>query len=237
MATSCGDFDRGWNDLLDRRGAPAPGAEAALAAHAAACPSCRDRAAGFEALRLALADRALAPAAPADPALTARILDAWRAEVAAPAGRPFRPTLAPLARAAAAALVLALGLGLLLRGGRIAPPAPAGPPPLAGAAPARPLAETLADATAATLDLARETSAPAARLGRLVLASAGPGPVAAAGPDLPVALPASVVPSAEVMESVGAGLRPLSGSARHAFGFLLGPAAVPPSPAPAPPDA
>jgi hypothetical protein len=237
MATPCRDFDRRWNRLLDRRDPPPAGpdlhadGDADLAAHAAHCPRCRARAAGYDALRLALDERARAAPEPAAPALTARILDAWRAEAAAAEAAAIASRTRPILRAAAlaAALALAIGLGLLSRGPRRPDPAPA---VTAAARPTavRPLAESLADATAATLDLARETSAPAARLGRLVLASAAPAgepdPAAEA-----LALPISMAPSAEVLESVGDGLRPLSGSARRAFGFLLGPATAPTRPA------
>jgi hypothetical protein len=78
----------------------------------------------------------------------------------------------------------------------------------------------VADATAATWDLARETSAPAARIGREVVSSsafAETGTLALPVPALPFVLPA-------VGDEVQRGVNPLSGSARHAFGFLLGPA-------------
>src|SRR5205823_4557641 len=80
----------------------------------------------------------------------------------------FRPAVW---RAAAAALLLISALGVrswLLptdpANGPIAQQAPARPP-----APTRPLADSWAVATEATLDLAWETSAPAARVGREVL--------------------------------------------------------------------
>jgi len=83
------------------------------------------------------------------------------------------------------------------------------------------LAGALADAASSTLELARETSAPAGRVGRAVFASAS-----ASLPDAETPAPdVSVVPNSRVLRSVGgrvgAGVRPLSGSARNAFGFLL----------------
>ncbi len=111
--------------------------------------------------------------------------------------------------------------------------------------PSRSFNRALADATSATWDLARSASEPAARLGREVLDPGGepgsspPGAVATAasdGRDEGIARLVSVpVPSFEplapeasaVIQQVGdqlsAGVRPLSSTARHAFGFLLGP--------------
>ena len=83
----------------------------------------------------------------------------------------------------------------------------------------RPITESLAEATSATLSLARETSAPAARVGKQVLASA-----TLPKADWPVEMPTRAEP-AEVLQSVGSrveeGVRPLSGAARSAFSFLL----------------
>jgi hypothetical protein len=91
------------------------------------------------------------------------------------------------------------------------------------APPPRPLLESVADATSATLALARETSAPAARIGREVLSSAN-----LSSTDWTVSLPSNE--AGNVLQSVGsqveAGVRPLSGTARSAFGFLL-PAVAP----------
>lgn len=220
MAMPCHEFDERWNVLLDGRGTPSPEIEADLTAHAASCPSCRDRAAGYETLRHQLGAWGAGESAPASPALTDRILDAWGLETTATDRRiPFR-CLSMRGWSVAAAVLLAAGIGLLLRSG---PTGETGVPPLGAPSPhnaARPLSESLATATAATLDLARETSGPAARLGRLMLASAS-NTEAAPEP----APPESAASSSAMLESVEAGLRPISGSARNAFGFLLGPAA------------
>ena len=96
----------------------------------------------------------------------------------------------------------------------------------------RPLGTALADATEATIDLAREASAPAARIGREILdldnlmdsvTIKGPAPIAedSTASDL----------IQNVGQRVNASVRPISGSARHAFSFLLGPL---PGPDPAP---
>ena len=108
------------------------------------------------------------------------------------------------------------------------------------------LNRALAEATSATWDLARSTSEPAARIGRDVLdATSGSEPgviekasrATSASPrdssegmaSLSIAVP-SLDPLAPdtsaVLQQVGgqlsAGVRPLSSTARHAFGFLLG---------------
>lgn len=102
----------------------------------------------------------------------------------------------------------------------------------------------LADATSATWDLARSASEPAARLGREVLAdddderASRPGSAAPmtsahraeglASLSVPVPSLEPLAPdAAAVLQQVGdrlsAGVRPLSSTARQAFGFLLGP--------------
>jgi hypothetical protein len=110
-----------------------------------------------------------------------------------------------------------------------------------GAPDAQVLREALADATMATWDLARTTSEPAARLGREVLGATTQPPdqagadswVTAATPFNLVSL-ASVLrsdaqsfPGAALLQDLGDGLaasvRPLSSSARQAFGFLRTP--------------
>jgi hypothetical protein len=103
-----------------------------------------------------------------------------------------------------------------------------GPPPsnrIDARNPSR-LDEALAEATSASWDLARETSAPAARIGRQLLGAAAlPEPGAAWLP------PVAVGPVRGVWKTVGdrieAGVRPLSGVTRQAFGFLIDPATQP----------
>ena len=101
----------------------------------------------------------------------------------------------------------------------------------------------MAEATAATWDLARSASEPAARISRQVLDAATQ---ADHDPSLPTLTPAwepnaagALVPSLaalapdtaaaetalqQVGDHLATGVRPLSDTARHAFGFLLGPA-------------
>jgi hypothetical protein len=103
------------------------------------------------------------------------------------------------------------------------------------------LREALADATEATWDLARTTSEPAARLGREVLGAtaqtsdhdapgpSGPGSMAFNLVSFPSVLrsDAQSAPGTALLQDLGDGLaasvRPLSTSARQAFGFLRTP--------------
>lgn len=213
---NCRDFEALWNERLDRRGAVASDADAALDAHAAVCPACRAKAARFQLLGQALA--CLTPVeAPAD--LTERCLWAVQTRPAARSGSaPWLRRLAvPLAAAACLAVVARF----------VWPPARPAPAPDVVTQPDREadsLPDALADATAATWELALDASAPAARIGRDVLDATVDSELAdGALPSPSVGGTASEVLN-EVGERVNAGVRPLSGSARHAFGFLLGPA-------------
>ena len=171
-----------------------------------------------------------------------------------PLGRLARATLAALAATAAA-----IAIGLTTAESCHGPNATERPTGRAAYHPRRPRhdSETIADAralnmalseaTAATWDLARSASEPAARISRQVLD-------AATGPDRSPAQPASVTGSGSVAATVSVpsldslapdtaaagamlqqvgdrltnGVRPLSDTARHAFGFLLGTALAKP---------
>jgi hypothetical protein len=100
---------------------------------------------------------------------------------------------------------------------------------------ARALNEAVAGATEATLDLARSASEPAARISLQVLgaatdpeldrSAAGPGANAPAVPSLGSLAPDSATAAAALLhvgDHIAAGVHPLSTTARHAFGFLLG---------------
>jgi hypothetical protein len=213
---NCRDTERLWNELLDARDTPRPDLESALDAHARACPACTAVASRYRALRLAL--DALPPPLTAPAESVARVV---RAVEAAPPAEviPYRrPTLTAragwIATAAAAAIVVAIGLWRVPPG-RQARLADAPMPPPAATS----LASALADATSATLELARDASAPAGRVGRAVLASAALP--AAEPPELDMAVGPTAAVIQSVGDRVGAGVRPLSGSAQRAFGFLL----------------
>jgi hypothetical protein len=107
-----------------------------------------------------------------------------------------------------------------------------------------PLDRALSEATSATWDLARSATEPAARIGREMLDASAPAGdrsvdrVASAEPDeglagLSISVPnldllgSDADPASAIIEQVGgqlsAGIKPLSSTARHAFGFLFGP--------------
>lgn len=210
----CRDFERLWNERIDAREAEMDGA---LEAHAASCAPCRALTARYQTLLHVLRAAGPPPAAPAE--FADRFLRSLDRSRPLPL-RNKRPWQAVLPVAVAAALLM-----VVLFNRRTEPPlaqrtklpAPRGVKPIDPQS----LSDALALARSATLDLARETSAPAARIGREVLGAASL-PEAATLP-----LPESVPPSADVLQSVGdrvsAGVRPLSGTARHAFGFLFSP--------------
>jgi hypothetical protein len=227
----CRDFKRLLDEQLDARHAASPEVERALESHGSACPACQAEALRYQTLRQAIAAWASPPAAPAD--FAERFLDHWEhagsavEEAAPPWIVKFRPAQVTLAAAAAASLLLAVLLGVR-SGWRAWPSRPGGAPPaVARAIDPGAFSDALAAATSATWDLARATSAPAARVGLDVLDATELSETTAS-------LSLSVEPgsASEVFQDVGErvneGVRPLSGTARNAFGFLLGPALPPP---------
>lgn len=224
--TTCDDLDRAWNALLDA-GPAGAGLAPPLLDHAAGCPRCRAASARFERLGAALGQ--LAPPAPPGPGARARFL---RAAEDAGYARPKPAPLVPRRTWLVAASVAAAAAWLGFRHGGPAGPAPH-PAPAHRVVPIQ-LAVAWSDARSATLDLARGVSAPAARIGLgvldLDLAADRPGePDADADGPEPAAAP-------DLLQSIGdrldRGARPLSGSARRAFGFLI----PDPGPDPAPGD-
>ena len=203
----CRTFEQALQDELD--GLPI---SPIVAEHAASCPSCEALAARYRGLAGAI--RAGSP--PSPPAgLADRVLAAYERGPSAPriAGRvDWRGSR--WARWMAAAVVLAAGLGVW----RLSTPRA-----LLEIRPrnelvrieAHGLSKSLARATSATIRLAEETSAPAARLGRLLLASASVPESGAAETSRGDGFLRSVP------GRVASGVEPLSGAARRAFGFLL----------------
>ncbi|MDR3636781.1 MAG: hypothetical protein P4L84_23455 [Isosphaeraceae bacterium] len=214
---NCQDFEALWNERLDRRDAVPPDVEYALEKHATECPECRARGARFLLLSHAIGNL---PSVRPSAAFVDDCMTALRRPALLPSGGRavwLRRLAAPLAAAACLTLIVLVGL-------RQAGPAR---PPQA-VAPAVPDAtsfpDALADATSATWQLALEASAPAARIGRDVLDSAVDQDPSATRALLPSATSTASGMLQTVGERVNEGVRPLSGSARHAFGFLLGPA-------------
>ncbi len=215
---NCRDFDRTWNDRLDARREPPEAERLALEAHAATCPACQALAVRYRTLRQAIVALGPPPAVPAG--FADRCLERLDIAEAGPTSRAPALRAWSIAIAMAASLLVAVLLANRSdRGGR-AEPGPAPPPSVASVAPL-PLTDALAEATSAGWDLARHASAPAARIGRQVFDSAS-----VRLPSTTFASPVRVRPVSGVLQSVeervNAGVRPLSGSARRAFGFLLG---------------
>lgn len=222
---TCDDFEPLVNAQLDARGLAAPELDEALTAHAAICSRCRALDHRYRALRRALDARR--PAPPPPDSLVARILDAHEAESIRLARVASRSTATRRWAAAAAVLALAVGASLLRPwAGRVRTPEPQialepRPMELRPMPTPSPLSEALAEATAATLELALETSGPAARVGRGVLASAAVSRAQFTAPATADGAPADRLQSLE--DGGTEGVRPLSGSARNAFRFLLPP--------------
>ncbi len=233
---NCRDFNHVWNRLLDdeprsRRRFDAQFAatrlelESRLREHAAACETCRVRHCRFETLQRALRAWAVRPPAPSpsSPLLAERVLRA-----VAPRRRRARVVASTLA----AAVVAAVAIGFLKP--PLRPDAEIKPPPTVAepATESSLLRAAVNNATAASWQLARLTTEPAARLGRemidasfptreppvLELALLEPSPTPATDSD-------SFAP--ELFSRMGgyltAGVQPVSTSAREAFGFLRPP--------------
>jgi hypothetical protein len=274
MAMTCREFEREWNELLDAEAGgrierPDPGGagrERALLEHAVGCPSCGQVSARYLALRRAI--RAWGPPPAPSAGLTDRILAEIHTPTTAawPIYRVVRrelPRTRVLVSIMAAAMAASVLLGFILYRG-IERRRPNEPMPVLHNTPVEPgrhaardsatlavdsraFNMALSEATAATWDLARSASEPAARISRQVLD-------AATGPDRSPAQPASIAGSESVVVAVSVpsldslapdtaaagamlqqvgdrltnGVRPLSNTARHAFGFLLGTALAKP---------
>jgi hypothetical protein len=224
----CRDFKRLVHEQLDAGAAGPLETFPALAEHAACCAACRAAMRRYDVLHQAIAAWTQRPVMPpAD--FAARFPANWAAldrAAVAPASRFRSQGLPALSSLAAAAVVLLLVEVGIRTGWPRRPAAPRGP---ANAAPAtRPidpeaLAIALSEATSATWELARLTSGPAARVGLQVLDA----PALASSPP-PLAIPGDVKPgpASEVLQDVGQRVNdevgPLSVTARHAFGFLIG---------------
>lgn len=217
MVMTCREFEQAWQVRLDAGDPPVDGA---LEAHAAACAACRVRGERYRGLALVLNARVPAPSPPPD--LVDRVLARYESERRRLSFRWPSAGVATIPRLSAAAAVV-LAAAALWATTRPAPEVAPRPAPAALASAPRPLSASLSAATSATLELAVATSAPAARLGRLALESAAQP---AAGRDEGATSPSE--PAEPLIRTVGnrvaSGVRPLTGTARRAFGFLLSPA-------------
>jgi hypothetical protein len=259
---NCRDFERIWNERIDASSSP-PGdlgarSEVALLEHAAGCSTCRRSMAGYQALERSILAWGPPPAPPAD--LADRMLVAARAQ--SPSGpqgahtwRPGRRSKRFLAAAASIVAIVAAGLMTRIsierardrdRMAAITPGNSRGPSSDRSDGPK--LNEALASATEASWDLARSASEPAARLSRQFLdAATDAGPLQPHESSATMSVPsldafapdsaAAVATIQQVGDRLANGIRPLSSTARHAFGFLLGPAPAKPENRASPPGA
>jgi hypothetical protein len=238
--------------------------EQAVREHASGCDSCRMSHTRFESLRHALeawlSDPRTLPSPPED--LVERILAASELGSAVPSNSRLvtdRSSRSWLTAGSLALAIAAAGVFLMIaptirdlrrdRGGNRLATNPA----ITRSARSSPsgvrngwsqgLSESFASATAATWDLARSTSEPAARLGREVLEAAaqssdpaadepslatGEGPLGPGLVSLPSVLRGAPDPPGsallqEIGERLSASVGPISSTARQAFGFLRTP--------------
>ncbi|MFO0909941.1 MAG: hypothetical protein U0835_27840 [Isosphaeraceae bacterium] len=233
---TCLEFERLWNERLDARGNRPEAAGLSLARHADRCESCRTIGLQYQALERALTLPLRGVDVP--DGFADRVLAAYDA---APRSQVLRRSLPRRMFWLAAAASVAVGATLAIRAWSTRDPGPVlvdrpgvERPATERVATTSPTLDTadltsaLSDATSATISLAWQASAPAARVGREVLSGAeiAPGSTTLALPGAETVVPASEVWQ-EVGERVNAGVRPFSGTARSAFGFLLGPAGDP----------
>jgi hypothetical protein len=231
--------------------AAASGAQALLD-HAAVCRTCGQTILGYQRLARALGAWGPAPSAPAGlldrilDALPANAVPCSLTGTRIPSTRRLWRVRLPIAATVAA---IAVGIVIcLVRAPIIDRPRRVRPAPPRVVVNGEPravdgliLSSALADATDATWDLARSASEPASRLGRDVYETATnpeqtPVPFAIqARPVADVPVPslsldllahdsaAAVATFQQVGVHLASSVRPLSSSARQAFGFLLGP--------------
>ena len=219
---NCREFDERWDDLFDARREGTAHLERRLEEHASACPRCRTASDRNQMLRQAIGGlRAPRPSPGSIDRLLTLAVPSARPAIAIEPPRPPRRRWKPMATAAAFALAW---LGVNCWPDREpAVPIPPGRSP--SIAPRRPLGLTLAAVSEATLDLARKTSAPASRFGREVFKLGGSRkPTGDAPAVIEVDDEAADSAAEGLIRAVGDKVRPISGSARHAFSFLLGPA-------------
>jgi hypothetical protein len=222
----CRDFERLIHEQLDARDAGSPEAALALADHAAACPACHAAALRYDLLRQAITAWTQRPVVPPTDFVDRFPAD-WssldRAALLPARGRLAHhlPALASCAAAAVAIAALTLGIRSAGPWRAVSPARPAAPSaqPIDSEA----LSSALAEATSATWELAQKASGPAARVGLQVLDAAS---LDRSVPSLAIPGTVESVPTAEVLEDVGQRVNeevgPLSATARHAFGFIIG---------------
>ncbi len=222
LVRNCRDFDRVWNERLDERtgGEDSPERTAALGDHAAHCEACRCRALIYLELKTLSSRWSMVPPP------SAAAVDRWRA--AAVAARPLTVNFPPAGRRSRwVGIASKAGLAAsVLLGSRALPPIlyPIEPAPLPRTdKPLRLFEEAFTEATTMTWELAREVSGPAARISSEAL---GWTDHRALPPFAPTQYdPAGISVSSQIESPRAthpAGVELISGSARHAFRFLIG---------------
>ena len=231
IVRDCGDFDRLWNDRLDERcSIPRLERDRALADHASGCPPCRGRGLIYAELEscTSLLNAVPAPAPEAfdrwvATASSARLVLEPTAPIRSKPGRPGRRV--PLGIAIRVGLAASVA-GMVLVGSRTVLPLlfPVEPTPVARSENSALLLEqAFSEATTMTWELAREVSAPAARISSEALGyrSVPEGTYLATTQDEPTEAMGRALDPYPAPNPPG-GVELISGSARHAFRFLIG---------------
>jgi len=226
LVRNCRDFDRIWNERLDDRtgGEDSPDRTAALDDHAARCEACRCRALIYLELETLSSPWSVIPPP------SAAAVDRWQA--AAVAVRPLTVNFPPAGRrsrwvgiASKAGLAASVAASILIGSRALLPILyPIEPAPLLRTdKPSRLFEEAFTEATTMTWELAREVSGPAARISSEALGwtdhRALP-PFMSTQHDLTETSVPIQVESPRATHPAGVEL--ISGSARHAFRFLIG---------------
>ena len=213
LVEDCRGFNHLWNEKLDRRADAPPGLARVLADHAAGCEACRCLGSIYDEFALIPASWPAIPPPP-DPGIRRGKAAATDARAVPP---PFNVRRPPR-MVAESGLALAVAASVLVA----ARESPTILLPIGSASPAQDapgsssllLEEAFSEASTMTWDLARNVFDPAAQIGSKVLGRDGePRADATIAPQ-----PGNLVEAKLV-----------SGSARHAFRFLIGPASDDPA--------
>lgn len=241
---NCREFERVWNERLDGEGSPDPAVERELERHLAFCVPCRLTTARFEALARAIESWSLQEPLEAPAGLAEKVADRFERERSSKFARlrALRDQGALSRATAAAALVLTIGLAIVTRPGPVVRELDRDPnlgKPLDRSAFVKRSAEfdVLTELSGAAWSWARAASGPAARTGLRAWDSARPrfdfdmtdSPTIEI---LAVSTLRQAEPAAESdpnprsnrsrpVNRLDDRVRPLSTSARRAFGFLL----------------
>jgi hypothetical protein len=236
---NCREFEQSWNELLDAQSPGVSELERSLEAHASVCGECRAVSSRYQMLRQAVSAWTPPPAPSAESLERLYALTVPSTTLTIPVRRSPLRHWVPLGMAAALFGLAWLGWSARFSGPLPEDSAPASnpvPPIVTHRDPRKwPLGAALAKATKATIDLALEASAPATRISREIFDLDKTNDSESI--EKPVETVDAESSASDLLQSVGErvneSVKPFSGSARHAFSFLLGP---PPGADPAPTD-